>query len=276
MNKLYTGVAIRNISKVNIGNIKIPIPPLEKQQEVVKYLDYIYEVANKTSQDKIKELKELNKYCLNMQKIFGENVIKTLGEVCRFDIGGTPSRSISEYYDNGNNLWASVRELNGGYIYDTKEKLTDSGVKKSSVKLFSKDTILFSFKLSIGKTAIVGTPMYTNEAIAGILSRDNTILDNKYLYHYLTINDFSRLGSGMLGNGSLNKKSLDQIKLLIPSIEKQKEIVEYCEFNDTLIKQFEKEIKNNKEQAQLFITSIVKTQVQEQYDTSSANTELDL
>lgn len=52
-----------------------------------------------------------------------------------------------------------------------KRKITDLGVQNSSVKLFAKDTILFSFKLSIGKTAIVGNPLYTNEAIAGILSK---------------------------------------------------------------------------------------------------------
>ena len=157
-------------------------------------------------------------------------IVKTLGEVCKFDIGGTPSRSKNEYYENGNNLWVSVKELNGGYIYDTKEKITDSGVQNSSVKLFAKDTILFSFKLSIGKTAIVGNPLYTNEAIAGILSKNNNILNNKYLYYYLTINDFSKLGSGILGNGSLNKKSLEQIKIPIPSFERQQEIVKYLDF----------------------------------------------
>ena len=157
-------------------------------------------------------------------------VVKTLGEVCKFDIGGTPSRSKNEYYENGNNLWVSVRELNGGYIYDTKEKITDLGVQHSSVKLFAKDTILFSFKLSIGKTAIVGNPLYTNEAIAGILSKNNDLLNNKYLYYYLTINDFSKLGSGILGNGSLNKKSLEQIKIPIPSLERQQEIVKYLDF----------------------------------------------
>jgi type I restriction-modification system DNA methylase subunit/restriction endonuclease S subunit len=157
-------------------------------------------------------------------------VVKTLGEVCKFDIGGTPSRSKNEYYENGNNLWVSVRELNGGYIYDTKEKITDLGVQNSSVKLFAKDTILFSFKLSIGKTAIVGNPLYTNEAIAGILSKNNDLLNNKYLYYYLTINDFSKLGSGILGNGSLNKKSLEQIKIPIPSLERQQEIVKYLNF----------------------------------------------
>lgn len=104
------------------------------------------------------------------------------------------------------------------------------GVENSSVKLFTKDTILFSFKLSIGKTAIVGNPLYTNEAIAGILTKNNYLLNNKYLYYYLTINDFSKLGSGILGNGSLNKKSLAQIKIPIPSLERQTEIVKYLDF----------------------------------------------
>jgi type I restriction enzyme M protein len=211
-----------------------------------------------------------NSYSLNYaeyikdenEDILYENgvIVKTLGEVCKFDIGGTPSRSKNEYYENGNNLWVSVRELNGGYIYDTKEKITDLGVKNSSVKLFAKDTILFSFKLSIGKTAIAGNPLYTNEAIAGILSKNNDILNNKYLYYYLTINDFSKLGSGILGNGSLNKKSLEQIKIPIPTLERQKEIIEYCENKNNLIKQLEKEIEKNKKQVQLFMTSIIQTE----------------
>ena len=181
-----------------------------------------------------------NNYSLNYAEYLKDNiedevyeegiVVKTLGECCTFDIGGTPSRSKNEYYENGTNLWISVRELNGGYIYDTTEKITDLGVKKSSVKLFSKETVLVSFKLSIGKTGIVGNPLYTNEAIAGIISKNNNILDNKYLYYYLTMNDFTKKGSGMLGNGSLNKKSLAKIKIPIPSLEKQKEIVSYLDF----------------------------------------------
>jgi type I restriction-modification system DNA methylase subunit/restriction endonuclease S subunit len=206
----------------------------------VKFYDYnLYEdVKNllvEVSIDKIAN----NSYSLNYAEYMKDEteekyeegvVVKTLGEVCKFDIGGTPSRSKNEYYENGNNLWVSVRELNGGYIYDTKEKITNLGVQNSSVKLFVKDTILFSFKLSIGKTAIVGNPLYTNEAIAGILSKNNDLLNNKYLYYYLTISDFSKLGSGILGNGSLNKKSLDQIKIPIPSIERQQEIVKYLDF----------------------------------------------
>jgi hypothetical protein len=61
--------------------LKIPIPSLERQQEIVKYLDFIYENANKTSNEKIAELKQLNEFCLSNQKIFGENVVKELGEI---------------------------------------------------------------------------------------------------------------------------------------------------------------------------------------------------
>ena len=261
--KGFIGSGHKNISQEYLQNIQIPIPSLARQNEIVEYLDFIYEKTIKTSQTKIAELKMLNAFCLKNQENCGKNVVKTLGEVCDFNIGGTPSRNQNEYYENGNNLWVSVRELNGGYIYDTKEKITDLGVQNSSVKLFAKNTILFSFKLSIGKTAIVGNPLYTNEAIAGILSKNNNLLDYKYLYYYLTINNFSELGSGILGNGSLNKTSLGQILIMIPPPAKQKEIVAYCEHNDSLIKQLENEIELNKTQARQFLKGIVKKQEQE-------------
>lgn len=56
-------------------------------------------------------------------------------------------------------------------------------------------------------------------------------------------------------------KDLQNLKIPIPSIERQKEIVEYCEYNDTLIKQLEKEIENNKKLAEQFINSIIKNSV---------------
>lgn len=58
MKQLYTGVAIKNISKTNIEGIKIPIPSLERQQEIVKYLDFIYEKANKQLEKEIENNKK--------------------------------------------------------------------------------------------------------------------------------------------------------------------------------------------------------------------------
>ena len=167
--------------------------------------------------------------------------IKTLGEIASINIGGTPKRDNLEYYNNGTNLWVSIRELNNNIIYDTKEKLTDIGVKNSNVKLLPINTILFAFKLSIGKIGIAGVPLYTNEAIAGINSNDCNIT-NKYLYYYLLHTNFNHLASGILGNvGSLNKKILEDLKIPIPSIEVQNKIVEYLDMI------YEEVIKTNNE-----------------------------
>jgi restriction endonuclease S subunit len=259
MKTLYKGIGIKNISKSSLQDLQILIPSLEKQNKIVNYLDLI-ESSNNLSKKKIESLKELNKFYVDGQiEIFSTEKIN-LGEICEINIGGTPSRKKLEYYENSNYLWASVRELNGGYIFNTKEKINDLGVKNSSVKLFKKDTVLFSFKLSIGKTAIVGTPLYTNEAIAGLFSLDESILNNKYLYHYLTITDFSNLGSGIIGNGSLNKSSLQELKIPVLSLDIQNEIVIYCDDNNSLIKNLEEEIEKNKKQANLYLKNILQIQ----------------
>ena len=183
-------------------------------------------------------------------------VMRTLGDVCDFDIGGTPARNNDTYYNDGTNIWVSVRELNGGYIHNSTEKITDLGVRNSSVKLFQPETVLFSFKLSIGKTAMVGTPLYTNEAIAGINSKDNIILLNRFVYYYMTVGDFTTLGSGVIGKGSLNKTSLSQIPIPVPSMERQREIVEYMDLlHDTSIVASQTKIRNLRRMNECIMTN---------------------
>ena len=285
--------------------IKIPIISIEKQNKIVEILDKLftnkynlqsvveyyenndifrllldekYDIFEKLVewQDQSVELSKQIEFFKNRQSKYlyfvnqTENTLKTLSEICKINIGGTPRRDNPDYWNNGNNIWVSIRELNDNIITDSTEKITDLGVKESNVKLIPKDTILFSFKLSIGKIAISGCDLYTNEAIAGLIILENQVI-MKYLYYILKeINTFS--SKGCIGGGSLNKESLSKIKIPVPSFERQKEIVEYCEYNDTLIKQLEKEIENNKKQAQQFITGIVKAQIQteeEHHDTSS-------
>jgi type I restriction enzyme S subunit len=235
--KLQKGNAQPHVYSSDLKHLEIPIPSLEIQEIIVNKLNKInYNIE--TIKTRINQLKDEGNLFLETYNINTE--LKKLGDICDINIGGTPSRNKNEYYENGNNLWVSVKELNGGYIYDTKEKITDLGVKNSNVKLFTKDTILFSFKLSIGKTAIVGNSLYTNEAIAGIVSKNSNIL-NKYLYYYLSINDFSKYGSGVFGNGSLNKKSLEELEIPIPSLEVQEKLIKIL---DNIYNKIEEENKH--------------------------------
>src|SRR3989344_3489831 len=97
-----------------------------------------------------------------------------LGDICKIMIGGTPAREELKYW-NGNNLWVKIRDMKNTFIYDTEEKITNEGIRNSNVKLLPKGTLLFSFKLTIGKVSIAEKELYTNEAIAGIIPKGNNV-----------------------------------------------------------------------------------------------------
>lgn len=162
-----------------------------------------------------------------------------LGEICDVLIGGTPSRANGEYF-TGNNLWVSISEMKGKIITDTKEKITDTAIQNSNVKLIPKGTTLLSFKLSIGKTAIAGADLYTNEAIAGLIPIDKQALLDSYLFHIFNggLIDLENVGNKAFGK-SLNSKYLrEEVKIPLPPLNIQQKIVDECkkvddEFNRT-------------------------------------------
>jgi len=254
--KCGRGTAQKAIDIEEFKSIKIPIPPLEKQQEIVKYLDYIYEKANKTSQEKIKELKTLNEFCLNTQKMFGENVVKKLGEVCNIDYG---TRIVKK--DN----------IEGEYpVYG-------SGRAMFSTETFNREgynILIGRFALSLGCVRFINEKIFLNDSGLSVKPKTDMLL-HKYIGYYLFHNQ-NIIYNCARGTAQKNLEIdiFKSIKITIPPLEKQQEIVDYCEFNDTFIKQLEKEIENNKKQAEKCIKSIIKTQgIEEQTETISVNTE---
>ena len=149
----------------------------------------------------------------------------TISDQCSMAIGGTPLRSRNDYYENGHHVWVSVSELNNKIIMDSKEHINDEGVKHSNVKLVKKGSVLMSFKMSIGKCAVAGVDLYTNEAIVAWYSNDESILSNSYLFYYLSLRDLSHAGKGSIGAGSMNKESLSELTMPLPPLAIQAEIV---------------------------------------------------
>ena len=90
-----------------------------------------------------------------------------LEDIFDLQMGKTPSRNNSEYWNTCDNKWISIGDLTqaGKYITDTKEYLSDVAVEESGIKIIPANTVVMSFKLSIGKTAITSEDMYSNEAI---------------------------------------------------------------------------------------------------------------
>ena len=135
-----------------------------------------------------------NKYILTLGK-YEDKIkatktvkLKTLVKNGEIIIGYTPSRSDESNWFGGKNIWAKVADITGDmFIEDSSEHITDKAVKAN--KLLPVNTLLFSFKLTVGKVAITKKEMFTNEAIAGLVIDDPVV--RKYLYYILPTLDYS-------------------------------------------------------------------------------------
>ncbi|NVP17919.1 restriction endonuclease subunit S [Candidatus Gracilibacteria bacterium] len=142
--------------------------------------------------------------------------------------------------------------MNGNIITETKENITDAGVKKSNVKLINAGTTLLSFKLSIGKTAIAGKNLYTNEAIAGLCLENEEKVLNKYLFDLFNSKfiDLEKGGFNAFGK-SLNSEFLrNEVKIPLPPKNIQEKIVSEIEV-------LEKEEQEKKEKVGVLKSEIV-------------------
>lgn len=165
----------------------------------------------------------------------------SLGKECVIEIGGTPSRSVEEYWDADRstaNAWVSIRDMHSKVITETAEQISDLGVRHSNVKLQKKGTVLLSFKLTIGRVAFAGMPLYTNEAIAGLRPYD---INSEYLYYGLQQWDLLQEVDQAIKGATLNKKKLQQIVFTYPESQvEQSKIAEVISTLDFAIEQTER------------------------------------
>ena len=149
--------------------------------------------------------------------------IKDLCE--RIGSGGTPSRKNKSYYNLGNIKWLKTKELDDIKIYDTEEKITEEGLKKSSAKLYPKDTIVMAmYGATVGKLGIIKEEMCTNQACCNMVV-DSNKCNYKFLYYSLLYNRESIIN---LANGAaqqnLSVGVIGDYEINLPSLEEQEKI----------------------------------------------------
>ena len=158
---------------------------------------------------------------------------KPFGEVFPIKMGKTPPRGDKSCWDTkkeSENKWVSISDISqneGKVIFDTKEYITDAATEK--IFRVKANSLLMSFKLTIGKMAFAGTDLYTNEAIIAI--PENKEYNLKFLYFYLSSYNWSSLtdGNEKIKGKTLNKESIGRIKLPIIPLSDQQRIVSYLD-----------------------------------------------
>ncbi|MBR0437527.1 MAG: restriction endonuclease subunit S [Clostridia bacterium] len=168
----------------------------------------------------------------------------TLEELFDLQMGKTPSRNNPEYWNSADYKWISIGDLSkcGKFISETKEYLSDTAVSESGISQIPADTVVMSFKLSIGKTAITAEPMYSNEAIMSFRDRHVVDLLPDYIYYMFSGRNWDTGTNKAVMGKTLNKATLSKIKIRVHPIEEQKHIIGVLDKVATVIDARNKEL----------------------------------
>ncbi|SEV83058.1 restriction endonuclease subunit S [[Clostridium] fimetarium] len=160
-----------------------------------------------------------------------------LEDLFELQMGKTPARENSEYWNNGNNDWISIRDLSGydKYVSQTKEQLTDLAITESGIKEIPSNTVVMSFKLSIGKLAITTEKIYSNEAIMALIDKKRERLSSDYLYYLLLSKDWNEGTNKAVMGKTLNKATLSKVKIKLHEVKEQENIVSVLDKANKLI-----------------------------------------
>ena len=151
-------------------------------------------------------------------------MIARLDEVFNLQMGKTPSRNNTDYWINGQYDWISIADLGGyqKYVEKTKEKISALAVQESGIKSVPANTVIMSFKLSLGKTAITKNPVYTNEAIMAFIPTGRYAVLPDYFYYLFSARDWTKGTNRAVMGTTLNKATLGAISIEVPPLDEQR------------------------------------------------------
>lgn len=159
--------------------------------------------------------------------------IRTLGDVATWGSGGTPKRSVTEFFGDGI-PWLSIADLNDRVVTEAKESLTASGVQNSSAKVVPAGTLLVAMYGSIGKLGIAGMELCTSQAIAFARPHPE-LVDTRYLFQFL-LNERPRLQGRGRGGTQMNisQGDLKAWPIPVPPLDEQRRIVSILDQADAV------------------------------------------
>jgi type I restriction enzyme S subunit len=149
-----------------------------------------------------------------------------LNTIFDLQMGKTPARAKAEYWNDGSNDWVSIADMStySKYVGATKETITDIGVEESGIRSVPPNTVILSFKLSLGKVAITTGPVYTNEAIMAFLDKGITDIYSDYVYYLFTSMNWAKGTNKAVKGTTLNKASLGVFEISLPPLDEQRKI----------------------------------------------------
>lgn len=222
-----SGTVFGSINKNDIETFEITLPESHENQmkilSILKNIDKKIEVCKNLNKNLLsiadaiykKEFQNFDTYSEDELIASDFGLIpknwhyKTLDEISDVGIGKTPPRKETWWFSEQEGVkWVSIKDLgnSGTYIFETSEYLTNEAIEKFNVKLIPINTVILSFKLTVGRIGITTEEMVTNEAIAHFKLSENSVITKEYLYLYLKNFNYEELGSTSSIAKAINSK----------------------------------------------------------------------
>ncbi|MBC7476384.1 MAG: restriction endonuclease subunit S [Candidatus Sericytochromatia bacterium] len=244
---------INQLTIRDLNNVEIPFPPLTQQTAIVNYLDKETSKIDKkiyVLEQKYKKLEEYKQSIIFeiVTKGLDKNVamkdsgiewmgevpnhweVKRVKEIAKWQIGFTPDTKKSEYYD-GTDDWITIRDMDGKFIKESKNKINGSMFPKSWIT--PSNSLLFSFKLSIGQVAFNEKEVFTNEAICSFSPKSKVNLN--YFYYSAPVFIVKNAKKNIYNADLLNQELISSALVLVPTKEDQITIANYLDIETSKI-----------------------------------------
>ena len=247
-----------------LENYEIPIPSLPMQKNIAHILSVLDDKIelNKRINDNLEQQAQalFKSWFVDFEPFkdrkFVDSELGMIPEgwrVCsaetifKINIGKTPPRKEQQWFTNinhGNVKWVSISDLGSNEIFieDSKEYLTKEAIAKFNIIVVPEDTILVSFKLTVGRVGISNCELTTNEAVARFYLPESYF--REYTYLSLKNYNYARLGSTSSIATAVNSKIIKNMKLLIPPVTIISEFSKRINPLFNAIRIYENEIRN--------------------------------
>jgi len=284
LNQYALATAQPGLSVEKIKRVELVLPSFEEQNEIGKFINHYTNIIDKKVsllETKVGYYKALCKTLIHETVCRGLNknvplkesdiawigeipkhwAVKRFKEVCyRNHTGGTPQTTSRQHFE-GHNVWITISDIDDTkFVGNTsKLKLTNEAIQEANIPISPKGSLLYSFKLTLGKIAFTTQDLYTNEAIISILP--NRKIDLRYCYYMLPIFLLLNASENIYGAKMLNQRQIGNALLTVPPVEEQTAIADYLDNKtntiDAILTNITKQIEGLKELRKTLINDVV-------------------
>ena len=222
---LVNAVPIK-INKDDIGKIKLPVPPLEVQREIVRILDSFTLLTAELTAELTARKKQYEFYRDKLLTFGNDIPILPLKDVVKKSCAGaTPAKGNAEYYEGGTIPWIRTQDVRFNEITEVDSFITEKAVKETAAKWIPKNCVIVAISgATAGRCAINKMKATTNQHCLNMQIDDEKAL-YKYVYYCICSKQDEIVSKKQGARGDLNSSLILGTKIPVPKLEVQKKIV---------------------------------------------------